>query len=280
MGSKQRQAHQKRERDRRSAAQAQRAAEARRRRYIRLGGLLLVIAIIASLALVALAGDEPPAPRAEGKKAPGLPEGCSSATPPAGDKQQYDQPEQVLEQGVDYRAVIHTSCGDIEVDLDEQAAPETVNSFVFLAREGFYDGLTWHRIVRDFVIQGGDPQGTGLGGPGYTLPDELPERPDEYVFGTLAMANSGPNTSGSQFFFVTHDPPELDPETGLPVPGQPAPEPAGLNPLYSLFGQASPSSFATLARLQQVPVKGGTDPANKDQPTVPVFINSIDIKEG
>jgi cyclophilin family peptidyl-prolyl cis-trans isomerase len=100
-----------------------------------------------------------------------------------------------------YTATIETSCGKITVDLDAKAAPKTVNNFVFLANKKFYDGLTWHRVVKDFVIQGGDPEGTGSGGPGYQFEDELPT--DGYKLGSLAMANSGPNTNGSQFFIVT-----------------------------------------------------------------------------
>lgn len=277
MGSKDRQAHQKRQMDRRGAARAQLAAELRRRRLIRAGGLILVIALIASLALVTL-GEEAPAPQAAKDEPPGLPAGCSSSTPPPANPQQYDEPERVLKDGVDYHAVIHTSCGDVEVDLLEEAAPQTVNSFVFLAREGFFDGLTWHRIIRDFVVQGGDPQGTGLGGPGYELPDELPERPKEYAFGTVAMHNSGPDSGGSQFFIVVHDAPELDPETELPEPGQEPPEPAGLQPIYSLFGNTSPDSAATLVRLSKVPVRGGIE-ADKDQPRIPVFMTSVEIQE-
>ena len=279
MANKGRQAHQKRQRDRRAAERARLAADRRRRLYLRIGGLVLTVALVASLAVLAMAGDEAPTPEARTEDTPGLPEGCSGATPPPPSSKQYQQPEQVLEQGVDYRAVIETSCGEIEVDLDEQAAPQTVNSFVFLAQEGYFDGLTWHRIVRDFVVQGGDPQGTGLGGPGYELPDELPKKSEQYVFGTVAMANAGPDTGGSQFFIVVHDAPELDPETGLPVEGQDPPEPAGLQALYSIFGKASPSSFDTLVRLSRVPVKGGIG-ADKDQPAIPVFIESIEIEEG
>jgi cyclophilin family peptidyl-prolyl cis-trans isomerase len=116
----------------------------------------------------------------------------------------YDAPERVLKDGCTYAATLATNFGDIEVSLDRDAAPETVNSFVFLATQGYFDGLTFHRVVPGFVIQGGDPTGTGTGGPGYTIPDELPAEPG-YPEGALAMANAGPNTSGSQFFIVTGD---------------------------------------------------------------------------
>lgn len=101
-----------------------------------------------------------------------------------------------------YTATIKTSLGDIVVKLDPKAAPKAVNNFVFLACEKFFDGLTWHRVVTDFVIQSGSPDGSGSGGPGYSFEDELPTG-DGYEPGSLAMANSGPNTNGSQFFIVT-----------------------------------------------------------------------------
>jgi cyclophilin family peptidyl-prolyl cis-trans isomerase len=97
-------------------------------------------------------------------------------------------------------ATMHTSSGAIVFELFPSEAPKTVNNFVFLAREGFYDGVIFHRIIRGFMIQGGDPTGTGRGGPGYSFVDERVTR--EYVAGTLAMANSGPNTNGSQFFVM------------------------------------------------------------------------------
>jgi cyclophilin family peptidyl-prolyl cis-trans isomerase len=100
-----------------------------------------------------------------------------------------------------YAAVIDTSAGEIRVELWPEAAPQTVGNFVGLARQGFYDDTVFHRVIRDFMIQGGCPQGTGTGGPGYNFPDEINER--KLVKGTLAMANAGPNTNGSQFFIVT-----------------------------------------------------------------------------
>ncbi|MDD3475094.1 MAG: peptidylprolyl isomerase, partial [Candidatus Dojkabacteria bacterium] len=113
----------------------------------------------------------------------------------------YSQPEQVLEEDIDYGAVIKTSMGDIEIDLFENETPITVNSFLFLTKEKFYNGLTFHRIVKDFVIQGGDPDGIGTGGPGYQIPDEITDR--GYKAYTLGMANAGPDTNGSQFFITT-----------------------------------------------------------------------------
>jgi peptidyl-prolyl cis-trans isomerase B (cyclophilin B) len=98
-------------------------------------------------------------------------------------------------------ATLHTNHGPIEVELYPDQAPKTVDNFVKLSRDGFYDGLVFHRVIPDFMIQGGCPQGTGTGGPGYTFADEINHHP--IVRGTLAMANAGPNTNGSQFFIVT-----------------------------------------------------------------------------
>ena len=102
-----------------------------------------------------------------------------------------------------FKVTINTDLGDIVMELDPQLAPQTVNNFVHQARAGFYDGLTFHRVVPDFVIQGGCPQGTGTGGPGYEFEDEINEH--KIVRGALAMANRGPGTNGSQFFIVTTD---------------------------------------------------------------------------
>ena len=126
-------------------------------------------------------------------------------------------PPMCLTPGADYTAVITTDAGEVTVDLLEDKAPETVNNFVFLARNHFYDGITFHRVIPGFMIQGGDPQGTGAGGPGYDFDDELPAA-GEYEIGSMAMANAGPNTNGSQFFIVTGD-------AGVALP-----------PSYSLFG--------------------------------------------
>ncbi|MCA9958262.1 MAG: peptidylprolyl isomerase, partial [Anaerolineales bacterium] len=109
-----------------------------------------------------------------------------------------------------YTATIATNKGDIEIEFFAAEAPKTVNNFVFLAREGFYDGVTFHRVISNFVIQGGDPTGTGRGGPGYRFEDETRGNPHKHGTGYLSMANAGPNTNGSQFF-ITHSPqPHLD----------------------------------------------------------------------
>ena len=113
-------------------------------------------------------------------------------------------PEMRLKDGVDYHAVIQTNMGNIDIDLFEKEAPITVNNFVFLATTAFYDNLIFHRVIEDFMIQGGDPLGTGAGNPGYSFEDEI-VKGQSLTKGSLAMANSGPNTNGSQFFIVTKD---------------------------------------------------------------------------
>ena len=103
----------------------------------------------------------------------------------------------------DFTATLETSRGTIVCDLFAKEAPNTVNNFVFLAREGFYNGTKFHRVINDFMIQGGDPTGTGRGGPGYRFDDEFKGNPRKHKVGTLSMANAGPGTNGSQFF-ITH----------------------------------------------------------------------------
>jgi cyclophilin family peptidyl-prolyl cis-trans isomerase len=116
-------------------------------------------------------------------------------------KQYAKQPDLSIDLAKTYTAVLDTNHGPITIALNPDRAPQTVNNFVFLAREGFYDGVIFHRVIPGFVIQGGDPTGTGRGGPGYKFRDEL-DKPGTYSRGTVAMANAGPNTNGSQFFIV------------------------------------------------------------------------------
>src|SRR5436305_7825515 len=112
-------------------------------------------------------------------------------------------PPMTIDPAKTYTATFETSRGTIVVDLFPKDAPKTVNNFVFLARDGFYDGTTFHRVIADFMIQGGDPEGTGRGGPGYRFEDEVKNNPHKHKVGSLSMANAGPGTNGSQFF-ITH----------------------------------------------------------------------------
>lgn len=123
---------------------------------------------------------------------------------------QYSAPQSMqIETDRTYTVLIKTNKGDIKLELNPAEAPMTVNNFIVLARDGYYDGVTFHRVVSGFVIQGGDPTGTGSGGPGYKFKDEPVKR--RYRAGTLAMANAGPNTNGSQFFICLEDQPNLPP---------------------------------------------------------------------
>jgi len=122
----------------------------------------------------------------------------------------FAAPQQVTEAGKQYRAVISTNKGDITVDLFADSAPVTVNSFVFLALNRYYDGIVFHRVLEDFMAQTGDPTGTGRGGPGYTFADELGPKRRHHGPGVLSMANAGPGTNGSQFFITFIPTPWLD----------------------------------------------------------------------
>lgn len=135
-------------------------------------------------------------------------------------RQKFDAPPpMIIDTAKTYTATMVTSHGTMEFLLDAASAPQTVNSFVFLARWHYYDGIVLHRIIPGFVLQGGDPTGTGSGGPGYRFNDELP-KPGRYELGSLAMANAGPHTNGSQFFIIS------------------GPDGVRLPPLYALFGKA------------------------------------------
>jgi cyclophilin family peptidyl-prolyl cis-trans isomerase len=152
-----------------------------------------------------------------------------------------------------YTATMVTNKGTMTIALDPVAAPKTVNNFVVLARYHYYDGVTFHRIIPGFVIQGGDPQGTGTGGPGYKFADELP-KPGRYEMGSLAMANAGPNTNGSQFFIIS------------------GPSGMGLPPQYSLFGKVV-SGIDVVLELDKVGTPGAGKPRER------VFMESVTITE-
>lgn len=264
-----------RKKDARDTALAERQALLRRRRMARLGAVATVIALIAAVAIVASGGNDDK-PERRNDPAAGAPEEASEppeseppaeagpvacgaeAPPPPTARQDYPEAAQVLEEGVDYRAAMETSCGTLEIDLLEENAPITVNNFVFLAQEGYYDGLTFHRIEKEFVIQGGDPMGSGQGGPGYAFEDELWAPSKEYKFGTMAMANSGPDTNGSQFFFIVH---------------KPTKQPAALAPAYSVFGKVAKSTWPTLEKIRKVEVQ-------TSMPLSTVYIESVEIVEG
>ncbi len=158
----------------------------------------------------------------------------------------------VIDTNKRYTATMVTSHGTMVIALDPLAAPKTVNSFVFLARYHYYDGVIFHRIIPGFVLQGGDPTGTGTGGPGYKFADELPA-PGRYQIGSLAMANAGPNTNGSQFFVIS------------------GPDGVRLPPQYALFG-AVVSGGDVVTAIDALGTRSG-------KPTETVTIESVTISE-
>lgn len=125
-------------------------------------------------------------------------------------KQYTAVPATTIDPNRSFTATIDTSAGQIVCELFAKHAPKTVNNFVFLARDGFYDGTSFHRVLANFMIQGGDPTGTGSGGPGYRFEDEVKDNPHKHARGVLSMANAGPNTNGSQFFITHIETPWLD----------------------------------------------------------------------
>ncbi|MBC84158.1 MAG: peptidylprolyl isomerase [Acidimicrobiaceae bacterium] len=158
-----------------------------------------------------------------------------------------------IEEGKTYTAKMETSLGEMVIHLDNVNAPITVNNFVFLARYHYYDSLIFHRIINGFMCQGGCPEGSGRGGPGYRFADELPA-PGRYEIGSIAMANAGPNTNGSQFFIVTG-------QSGV-----------GLPPQYSLFGKVI-KGLEVAEAMQQVATQPG------DKPIDDVVIHAVTINE-
>ena len=198
------------------------------------------------------AGGSTTAPGA--KAAPGT-AGCPPTEGTAERTTKFDAvPPTCVDVSKNYTAVVDTSAGPFTVKLDPKSAPLAVNNFVFLARNHFYDGVSFHRIIPGFVIQGGDATGkpAGTGDPGYEFKDELPATADVYQRGSLAMANSGPDTNGSQFFVVL--------------------EPGTLQAKYSHFGSVTEGFDTTIQKIAKTGTASGT-------PSSPTTINSVQITE-
>jgi cyclophilin family peptidyl-prolyl cis-trans isomerase len=251
---------------------ARRATERRRKRRQRI--LVIALALIVALAgvggsLLALIGNgggpaAQPTPTDSPTETPSATAadsecGYVESSSPTGPGGALAIPEMALKKDRDHTASMKTSMGTIEIRLLPRQAPCAVNSFVYLADQGYYDGLTFHRVVRDFVIQGGDPTGSGAGGPGYSFQDEL-DNDLEYGAGTLAMANSGPDTNGSQFFIVASD-------SGA----------GRLQKLYTIFGEVTEGMDVVRAINRVETVGSGRNP---DQPVEPVLIESVKIETG
>jgi peptidyl-prolyl cis-trans isomerase B (cyclophilin B) len=205
------------------------------RRWIILAVFAVIAVGVIAAVLISRSGgsDNSTKPSPSGRHEVSTPR-CKKVEAPEPKTVSFKKPKQVLKPGEKATVVMKTSCGTFEIALDTKRAPKTANSFAFLVEEGFYDDLTFHRIVPGFVIQGGDPEGTGTGGPGYKVVEKPPANL-AYTEGVVAMAKSSaepPGTSGSQFYVVT------------------APD-AGLPPEYALVGKVS-KGHATVARIEKL----------------------------
>ena len=182
-----------------------------------------------------------------------MPTDCPAPDGSSPKQQKFDGPPPMcIDPDKRYTAEMVTNKGSMTIALDPVAAPQTVNNFVVLSRYHYYDGVIFHRIIPGFVCQGGDPQGTGMGGPGYKFADELPA-PGRYEIGSLAMANAGPNTNGSQFFIIS------------------GPNGVQLPPQYSLFGKVV-KGLETVEAIEALGSQSG-------KPSEKVVIESVTITE-
>jgi cyclophilin family peptidyl-prolyl cis-trans isomerase len=222
-------------------------------RWIILAVFGLVAVVIVAVVLISRSGGSDGGDSTTSAKADAG--GCKQVEAPAPKEVSLPKPKQTVKAGEELTAVVQTSCGTFEIELDTKQAPITTNSFAYLAEEGFYDDLTFHRIVPEFVIQGGDPLGTGTGGPGYKVVEKPPANL-EYTKGVVAMAKSSaepPGTSGSQFYVVTG-------------------ADAGLPPEYALVGKVS-EGLDVVERIGKL----GTP---EEKPKQTVLIEKITIEKG
>jgi cyclophilin family peptidyl-prolyl cis-trans isomerase len=230
--------------------------------------LLVMFVLVLAVGGCSLTDDDDEEPTATSVSAPvesDIASGCwtaESRTLPLtleGDRQvpQWKQaPEMAIDVNKTYVATVNTNHGSFEITFFPKEAPKTVNNFVCLARAGFYDNTTFHRIVSGFVIQGGDPEGTGRGGPGYRFEDEPVNR--GYGRGIVAMANAGPNTNGSQFFVCLAD--------------------VGLPPAYTIFGEVT-KGMDVVDKIAAVPTRALPGSNERSSPTEPVTVSSVTIAE-
>ena len=245
-----------------------------------IGAALVAITVNEERDLADSASENPSAGPSDASEPPDdRPVACGAEAPANADaeKPTFEKPEQVLEDGTDYGAVITTSCGKITVDLDEEGAPETVNSFVFLSQEGFFDGLQIFRNATGIgALQTGSGTNEASWDVGYTIKDELESaKKDGYPPGTLAMANAGPDSAGSQFFFVYNE--SFD-------------EAFADNRAYAVFGTADAKGIKVLSEIGAIPVTeieqptpmptdAGIPPQTSEDPSEITYIESIKITE-
>jgi len=262
----------KRSRDKQLAKLAQRRqAErraAKRRRDLTIGlvagGIALVLVAVGAFILFGGGDDQTDAasPSASGSTPAAV--ACDAKVPATAGQQKPTfeaPPKMTIDPSKSYTATMVTSCGTIEIDLLPKVAPEGVNNFVFLAKQGFYDGLTFHRIVADFVIQGGDPVGDGTGGPGYEFPVTVTKGVSFDSAGVLAYAHAQTGGNGSQFFITLAEAPNLDPPNGQ----------------YTIFGSVT-NGQDVLDAIAAVPTVAGPS-GEPSQPTEVVYIDSVTIAE-
>ncbi len=226
----------------------------------------LALAVAAALLAAACGGDAPSTSAAPGIVSTAQylefreqPTACGAEAPEAAVAMAFDAPGDA---GVDGPAevVLHTSCGPVHLRLDPAAAPETVNSFVFLARQGYFDGTVSHRVVPGFVFQAGDPTATGGGDPGYSIPDELPAAGFAYTRGVVAMANTGdPDSGGSQFFIALAD--------------------IALPPGYTVFGEVT-EGLDVLDRIAALPMGPNPGDAVDSRPLETVYLERVEVVGG
>ncbi|MFC5448239.1 peptidylprolyl isomerase [Paenibacillus aestuarii] len=231
----------------------------------------LPLTLIALTVLVSACGNKPSqnaggtaTPSAAASTAPTSTAAASPAASANAPKQWSKAPDMTIDSNKTYQAEVTTSKGSFTIDLFAKDAPKTVNNFVFLSKEGFYNNITFHRIIKTFMIQTGDPLGTGMGGPGYKFADEL-SSVHKYEPGIVAMANAGPNTNGSQFFICS------------------GADCASLNkiPNYTIFGKVEDAGMETISKIADTPVQmnpNGGD-SSPSMPKEKVTITSITIKE-
>jgi peptidyl-prolyl cis-trans isomerase B (cyclophilin B) len=268
----------RRTRERQLAKLAERRAAARRKKQRQRLAAIVVSSVIVVAAGVALflsfgatkktpAASGSPTPSASASASPGA-VACGGKVPAdAGEKKAtYTKaPNTVIQPGKTYTATMVTSCGTIQISLDTKLAPNTVNSIVFLAEHHFYDGLTFHRIAKGFVIQGGDPAGNGSGGPGYTTLDAPPANAT-YPIGTIAMAKAqaeAAGTSGSQFFIVTSK------------AANASLAPQGQGPQYAIVGHVT-KGLAVVNKIAALAITGGS--STDGAPAQKVYIVKVTIK--
>jgi cyclophilin family peptidyl-prolyl cis-trans isomerase len=255
----------RRQKERRATRrEEQRKADNRRELFRRLGFALgMGGLVVVTFVVVSLFG-------ADSETLPGSYEGyrnqetaCGAEQPPQEAVMGFEgyQRQEDITPDADVTATLVTSCGDIVMGLDPSLSPETVHSFVFLARQDFYDGTVFHRVLDDFVAQAGDPEAVGTGGPGYRIPDEYP--PDDFGFerGVVAMANAGRNTTGSQFFIVLGEDARV------------------LNPLFNVLGEVVEGDDV-LDRIAEVPTATRPDSRERSLPLETVYIEDVLIEVG